>query len=98
MWQGILAGAISAVVFSLIDAKVGYVKKVYSKAKTHTLRVLLFIMASFLLGGLGVIARRVIFSVSDNELLSIIVEWAVFGAVLPFVIGGITSKKGESAK
>ena len=55
-------------------------------------------MASFLLGGLGVIARRVVFSVSDNELLSIIVEWAVFGAVLPFVIGGITSKKGERAK
>ena len=88
----ILVAAISGVVFTLIYSKIRLLEKVNNKIKSRTLRITLFILAAVLTGVVSSVVRNI----SDNELLAEIVQWTIFGAIMPFVIGGITSKNGEN--
>ena len=88
----ILAVTASGVVFALIYSKIGLFEKVNIRIKSRPLRIMLFILAAVLFGIVSAIVRRVMLNISEIELLAEITQWAMFGAILPFVIGGISSK------
>ena len=89
----ILAATFSCLVFALIDSKVKYVEKLSIKIKSRTLRIALFILGAVLLGVLSAAVRMVTLDIFGNELLAEITQWIIFGAFLPFVLGGISSKR-----
>ena len=92
----ILAVTVSGVVFALIYSKIRLLEKVNTKIKSRPLRITLFLFAAVLLGVVSAAVGIVTRNISENEIWAEIVQWAIFGAILPFVLGGISSKNGEN--
>ena len=93
MWVSIVTVAVSVLIFALVDNKVGYTEKIALKIKKPALRIVLFILAVFIMGVLSAVIERVVLDISGSELLSDIAQSFVFGALIYFLVSGVTSKK-----
>ena len=89
---------IPAVALTLVDNKVRYVDKLYSRLKIESriFRILLFIVVAVIIGILGVLVQRGVMRISGNERLAEIARWVIFGACIPFLLGGMMP--GESSE
>ena len=96
MWISLLFMIIPAMTLTLVDNKVRYVEKLYSrlKIKNRVFRILLFIIVAVIIGILGVLVQRGVMRISDNERLAEAARWIIFGACIPFLLGGVSPGEG----
>lgn len=87
-WVGIVSAVISAIVFSLIESRFRFAQKLRSHIKVEkpALRFVVFIAMAVAIGVLSSFAGMAAFRIFGNELLQEIVNWAVLGAGMVFLL------------
>ncbi|MCL1995985.1 MAG: hypothetical protein FWG63_07260 [Defluviitaleaceae bacterium] len=96
----IVFSVVFGVIFTLIAIKLRYTEKVLSKLENRRHRIVLFVLVvviTAVASTAGGVASERIFGF-DNELLSTIVRWSIFGAILPFAIGIPIGRKDEKER
>ena len=96
MWAGMLSAVVSIVVFTFIYSKVAAIEKAHKRIRTLSAvsKVLIFIVTTVFIVVLGVALQILVFNITDNEQLSEVMWWVVFGALFPLLLGAISSPRG----